>query len=71
MEIKTKYNIGEMVEFVRQQQTVGGKPIEHQPEIGIIEKILVSNDGISYLLKSSYQNWISENEITNSLIIKP
>ncbi len=70
MEIKTKHDIGEMVEFVRQQETVGGKPILHQPEIGIIEKILISDNGISYLLKSSYQNWIKEEEITNSLVRK-
>lgn len=70
MNIKTKYNIGDCVEFIREQSTVGGSKIEHLPEVGFIEKILVDGKKISYLLRSSFQNWVSEEEIKHVLTKK-
>ena len=67
MKLETKYDIGDIVGFIREQETVGGKKIPHTLEVGIVEKILFNGKTINYLMKSSYQNWVSEEEIKHKL----
>lgn len=64
MELKTKFDIGDMIKFNRVIMYVATKKVS-DPEIhvGIIEKILVSKTGISYLMHSSFQGWVSEEDI--------
>ncbi|KKM25239.1 hypothetical protein LCGC14_1597040 [marine sediment metagenome] len=68
MEIQTKFEIGDMIKFNRVITYVAKKKIS-DPEIhvGIIEKILVSKTGISYLMHSSFQGWVSEEDIICTL----
>ncbi len=66
MEIQTKFDIGDMIKFNR-VISFTKKPALHETHIGIIEKILVSKTGISYLMQSSFQGWVSEEEITCKL----
>ena len=67
MKIETKYDIGDIVLFKRQQKDSGGKEIKHESEVGIIEKILYNGKEINYLMKSSYQAWVAEQWILNKL----
>ena len=70
MKINTKYNIGDMIRFnkVIPATTSKGKDIVEE-HVGIIEKVLIGDKGsISYLMKSSYQNWVPEENITADLI---
>lgn len=70
MKIETKYDIGEIVKFNRVITYGGKKKSETEEHVGIIEKILVSGEGkISYLMKSSYQNWIKEDDILAVLVV--
>lgn len=54
MILNTKYNINDRVEFIRDNKS---------PEVGIIDKIMFNGKHISYLLKSSYQDWVKEDQI--------
>ena len=67
MKLTTKYDIDDIVLFKRKQETVGGKPIENPEEVGIIEKILFNGKTVNYLMRSSYQNWVSEEDIVTKL----
>ena len=67
MKLETKYDIGDIVEFVREQKTTGGDKIPHTPEVGIIEKILFDGKTVNYLMKSSYQAWVQESWIKHKL----
>lgn len=64
MKLQTKFDIGDMIKFNRVITYVATKKIS-DPEIhvGVIEKILVSNTGISYLMLSSFQGWVPEKDI--------
>lgn len=70
MNITTKYDIGQMIRFnkVIPATTSKGKDTIEE-HVGIVEKILVS-PGVSYLMKSSYQNWVKEENIISVLVDK-
>jgi hypothetical protein len=70
MNITTKFNFGDRVEFERKQETVGGSKLPTEIHVGIVEKILVTEKGISYLMKSSYQTWVDENDILGRLVME-
>ena len=62
MEIQTKFDIGDMIKFNR-VATYVNKVADPELHLGIIEKILVSKTGISYLMQSSFQGWVPEEDI--------
>lgn len=70
MKIETKYNFGDRIEFEQKQKTVGGDDLPIVTHIGIVEKILVTERGISYLMKSSYQTWVDEGDIVGRLVME-
>ena len=64
MQIETKFNISDIIKFNRIITYSGGnKKSENEVHVGIIEKILISNTGISYLMQSSYQGWVLEGDV--------
>ena len=67
MQVDTKYNIDDMIKFNKVTTYPGKKKPEREEHIGIVEKILISKSGISYLMKSSYQNWVAEAEVISIL----
>jgi len=66
MKVETKYNIGDIIKFYKVTTRPNKEP-EREVHVGIIEKILLSKSGISYLMQSSYQNWVPEDEIIKVL----
>ncbi len=66
MKIETKYDIDQMVQFKKFVQM--GKNVIEEVHIGIIEKFIYNGKGISYLMKSSYQNWVPEDDIDYVLV---
>lgn len=64
MKVETKYDIGDIVKF-NKVITYPGKRnnTEREIHVGIIKKVLLSKSGISYLMQSSYQDWVVEAEI--------
>jgi len=69
MQVETKYNIDDIIKFNRVITYSGGtKKSENEIHVGIIEKILISKAGISYLMQSSYQGWVDEGNIICTLL---
>lgn len=69
MNITSKYDIGDIVKFQHNVTYQGGQKKE-KPEIrvGIIDKILVTTDAIKYLMQSSNQDWVDENDVISVLV---
>lgn len=67
MQVETKYDIGDIIKFNKVTTYSGKKETERELHVGIVEKILISSSGISYLMQSSYQNWVPEDEIISVL----
>jgi len=64
MEIQTKFDIGDIIKFNRVATYVKKvKLADPELHVGIIEKILVSKTGVSYLMLSSFQGWVPEKDI--------
>ena len=64
MNITTKFDIGQIIKFKKVTEYVGkDKAPTEETHVGIIEKVLISSNGISYLMKSSYQSWVDEANI--------
>ena len=69
MQVDTKYNMDDMIKFNKVISYSGGnKKTEREEHVGIIEKILISKTGISYLMRSSHQGWVVEDEIICQLV---
>ena len=68
MNIKTKFNIGDIVKYDHVTTYSGKKNEERSARVGIIEKILYSKKGISYLMETTQQGWVEEKDITHTLI---
>lgn len=66
MEFKTKFDIDDMIKFNRVISFTKKEDI-HEVHIGVVEKILVSKTGISYLMQSSFQSWVPEDDIVCKL----
>ena len=52
MQIETKYDIGQVVQFQRPIKQVNGKTRKVEAHVGFIEKIHVSKHGIRYSIPS-------------------
>ena len=66
MQVNTKFDIGDIVKF-NKVTTYRNKESERELHAGIITKILISKSEISFLMHSSYQNWVVEDEIISIL----
>lgn len=67
MIIDTKFDIGDIVKFDHITTYSGKKKEEREVRVGIIEKIIYSLTGISYLMEQTQQGWVNEKDITCTL----
>ena len=70
MKIETKYDIDEIIKFRKVHKAHGNGKDKVEEHVGFIEKVLISDRGISYLMKSSYQNWVAEEDVLAVLVEK-
>lgn len=68
MNIKTKFDIGDIIKFDHVTTYSGKKKEEREVRVGIIEKIIYSGNGISYLMEQTQQGWVEEKDIAAVLI---
>lgn len=72
MQINTRYDIGDIVEFQRTVKQVNGKEREPERHVGIVTSISIHRGGrVGYTLSSSYTGSVAEENIIARLMREP